>query len=239
MSHPTHLLLQDQTTSLLLDCEGPCLPRVLHWGAPLGDPGEADVAQLRAALAHHPMHNGLPDEGYQVSLLPEQWTGWSGHPGLSGSRQGRAWAPRFLLEGVEAQPEQLVVRAVDPDAGLQLELTWQLHPGGLLRTRARLANTGEDGYQLDQLLLSLPVPSRATELLDFAGRWGKERVPQRAAMGVGTHWREGRHGRTGADSAFVLHLGEPGFGFRRGQVWSVHTGWSGNHVHYAERVLTG
>ncbi|GAA1393830.1 alpha-galactosidase [Luteococcus peritonei] len=239
MTHPQFVLLQDDSTALLLDCAGPWLPRVLHWGAPLGELDQAGVEQIRQAVAHPPMHNGIPDEGYQVSLLPEQWAGWTGHPGLSGSRGGRAWAPRFTVGSVEAEQRRAVVHAVDTDAALELELTWELAAGGLLSTRAQLTNTGADGYQLDQLLLCLPVPARAGELLDFAGRWGKERVPQRRAMTVGSHWREGRHGRTGADSAFVLHLGEPGFGFRAGEVWSVHTGWSGNHVHYAERTLTG
>ena len=37
----------------------------------------------------------------------------------------------------------------------------------------------------------------------------------------------------------MLHAGEPGFGFRSGEVWGVHVGWSGNHVHLAERLATG
>ncbi len=56
---------------------------------------------------------------------------------------------------------------------------------------------------------------------------------------MGLHLREGRKGRTGADAATVLHLGTPGFGFAEGEIWSVHTGWSGNHLHYAERIFTG
>ena len=59
------------------------------------------------------------------------------------------------------------------------------------------------------------------------------------ALHVGTHSRENRRGRTGADSAYVLHAGTPGFGFESGEVRAVHTGWSGNHVHYAERTFTG
>ncbi|MEO5851093.1 MAG: alpha-galactosidase, partial [Nocardioides sp.] len=51
--------------------------------------------------------------------------------------------------------------------------------------------------------------------------------------------REGRRGRTGSDAAFLMAAGTPGFGFRHGQVWAVHTAWSGNHVVYAERVLSG
>ena len=87
--------------------------------------------------------------------------------------------------------------------------------------------------------LVLASPSQAAEVLDLAGRRGKERTPQRRAMPVGTHLREGRRGRTGADAATVLHLGDPGFDFGGGEIWAVHTGWSGNHTHYAERLATG
>lgn len=175
------------------------------------------------------------------------------------SRGGRDWAPRFRVDAVTGlagqalaagesdvllvdavhAPAGLVVRASDPVCGLALDIELVLHPSGLLQARATLTNTGVDGYQLDALALALPVPQRATELLDFAGRWGKERVPQRQPMRVGAHVREGRHGRTGADAATIVHLGEPGFGFAQGEVWGVHTAWSGNHVTWAEQVLTG
>jgi alpha-galactosidase len=32
----------------------------------------------------------------------------------------------------------------------------------------------------------------------------------------------------------VLHLGGPGFDFGKGEIWAVHTGWSRNHIHYAD-----
>ena len=68
---------------------------------------------------------------------------------------------------------------------------------------------------------------------------GQERTPQRRALVVGTHLREGRKGRTGPDAATVLHVGTPGFSFAEGEIWGLHTGWSGNHTHYAERSWTG
>ncbi|SJN41552.1 Alpha-galactosidase [Luteococcus japonicus LSP_Lj1] len=246
----TQILLQAPQTCLVLESPDGGLPGVLHWGAPLGEMDSAAVTQLSTAHSHAGIHNGLPGEGYRLAVLPEQWNGWYGHPGLSGSRHGAAWAPRFTVTSVTVDgsavtgfhsggPATTIWTASDEQTGLELELTIELTAQGLVRTRAALTNTGEDGYQLEQLLLALPVPERATEILDFAGRWGKERVPLRTPLGVGTHWREGRHGRTGADSAFVLHLGEQGFDFGSREIWSVHTAWSGNHVHYAERTLTG
>ena len=60
-----------------------------------------------------------------------------------------------------------------------------------------------------------------------------------APFPAGTHLRENRKGRTGADSAYLLHAGTAGFGFAAGRLWAVHTAWSGNHTHYAEQVHTG
>jgi alpha-galactosidase len=84
----------------------------------------------------------------------------------------------------------------------------------------------------------LPVPAQATELLDFAGRWSRERSPQRAPLRQGAWSRENRRGRTGFDAGPLI-AGTEGFGFRHGQVWAVHTAWSGNHIQYAERLPDG
>nr|WP_254788650.1 glycoside hydrolase family 36 N-terminal domain-containing protein [Arthrobacter sp. ok909] len=108
-----------------------------------------------------------------------------------------------------------------------------------MRSRAQLTNLYNEKYTLEDLVLSFPIPAEATELLDFAGNHNYERIPQRGTLRTGTHLRENRKGRTGADSAYILHAGAPGFGFGHGDVWAVHAAWSGNHQHYAERVYSG
>ena len=77
------------------------------------------------------------------------------------------------------------------------------------------------------------------ELLDFTGRWARERAPQRGPFTHGTRLRENRRGRTGHDGTGLLIAGTDGFGFGSGQVWGVHVGWSGNHSHVAERIPEG
>jgi alpha-galactosidase len=133
----------------------------------------------------------------------------------------------------------VAVEAVDEVAGLELRITVELRAGGLIRARAAVMNSGDDPYAVDDCVIAYPVPQHAREMLDFAGYWGKERVPQRLPLTVGAHLREGRKGRTGPEAATLLHLGVPGFSFADGEIWAVHTAWSGNHTHYAERVFTG
>ncbi|WP_435613114.1 alpha-galactosidase [Streptomyces sp. bgisy159] len=233
-------------TSLVLDCTGPRLPRILHWGADLGDrPGGAEdsggdglAALARVSLAQ--LVTSVPDVPVPVSVLPEQSAGWLGTPGLSGHREGTGFSPAFTVRELHAPgPRCLTVTATDDPSGLALRIDLELTSSGLVRQRAALTNQGERPYTLDALLLTLPVPAHATELLDLTGRHLRERSPQRHEFTLGTHLRENRRGRTGADAALVHAAGERGFGFRDGEVWGLHVAWSGNHRTFAERTNSG
>jgi alpha-galactosidase len=242
---------RSQGVSLLLDLTENRLPAVAHWGADLG---RIDARLAREIVAGAiPAHgNNTMDVPVRVAILPEHHAGWAGRPGLSGSRDGRDWSPKFTVETVEVTAGEPTIQdalltlahgavrisAVDSIAQLSLQLDIEFSAQGILRAAATLTNNG-DTYRLDDLALALPVPARAQEILDFAGRWARERAPQRSPLNVGTHLREGRRGRTGADAAYVLSVGEPGFGFAHGDVWGVHVAFSGNHRHYVERMSTG
>jgi alpha-galactosidase len=235
--------------TVLIDASDGRLPAIVHWGRAI--PGiDAGTAAALVAAAVPVTGTNTIDPLPRAAVLPEHHTGWTGRPGLSGSRAGVAWAADFRTESVTLDgvpvagfrsegPGVVEVEAADAEAGLALRLTLELRPTGLLRARAALTNTAAETYQVDDLVLALPVPAEADELLDFGGRHNFERVPQREPFRTGEHRRENRKGRTGADSAYVLHAGTSGFGFATGEVWGVHTAWSGNHTHYAERVFTG
>ncbi|GAB2954232.1 alpha-galactosidase [Streptomyces heilongjiangensis] len=238
------LHLQAADVSLVLDCRGPRLPRVLHWGADLGELPPGDLEAL-ALMSVPPVVSNAPDVPVLTGLVPEHSAGWAGHPGLLGHRQGRDWSVLWETTDVTSfipveGGGRVEIRARDTIARLELELFVELDPGGLLRTRAVLRNTDvQDPFTLEGLTLALPVPAEATELLDLTGRHCRERSPQRTGFTVGTRVRDGRRGRTGADATLVLVAGEEGFGFRTGQVWGLHVGWSGNHRTYAERLPSG
>lgn len=241
--------------SVVLDATAARLPAVVHWGAFLGRQTDDSVSAL-ATAATEPDTGNVVDQAVRVALLPEHHAGWEGRPGVVGHRGGADWSPRFTVTAididaaagtetrrdgrlVEAGPAAVTFHARDDVAGLTLSLVFELLDSGLARARATLGNTGHGVYEVGELNVVLPLPARAREILDFAGRWSMERVPQRRELGVGTHEREGRKGRTGPDAATVLSVGEPGFGFRRGELWGVHVAFSGNHRHYAERLATG
>jgi alpha-galactosidase len=242
---PDHGIVQLRAAgvSLVLDLTGGTLPRVLHWGA---DPGPMDGAELDAfARAQAPQPIAFSVDGaVPVAILPEQSAGWLGTPGLVGNREGAQFSTAFTVREVrrelpaeDAAGGRLTVEAADEIAGLGLRLTVELTPQGLVRQRAELTNEGATPFALDALNLTLPVPAAATELLDFAGHHLRERAPQRTPFTQGIRMRESRTGRTGFDAAFLLIAGTAGFGARSGEVWGVHTAWSGNHRTFAERTF--
>ncbi len=248
--------LRGEGVGIVLDLTAGRLPAILHWGRDLGALTVDDVAALALATTM-PQAPSTIDEPTRLAILPEHWAGWVGRPGISGSRaDGSGWSPKFVTTGLIVDGEPVAagagapalielgaavveVTARDEVADLELTLTIEFTEGGLVRSRATLTNAGGDDYRLNDLILAYPVPTVASELQDQAGRWAKERVPQRRDFTVGAHVREGRKGHTGADAATVLHAGTPGFGFAEGEVWGVHVGWSGNHTHIAERNFTG
>ncbi|GAA4529745.1 alpha-galactosidase [Brachybacterium paraconglomeratum] len=252
--HPgvTHRLhLTASGVSVVLDVTEGRAPAITHWGATLGELGEAGIDAVCEAAVDVVPQNAV-DVPVRIGIIPQQSDGWIGRPGLGGSRpDGSGWNPRLVTEGVtlggaavtaahvEAGAATVHFSLADALLGLTVDLEVELLPSGLLRMRAALTNTAETSYALAELTLTVPVPADAEELLDFAGRWAKERTPQRSAFTVGTHLRENRRGRTGADAAHVLHAGRPGLGFRHGEAWGVHTAFSGNHRHLAEQINTG
>jgi alpha-galactosidase len=246
---PFAVALSSDDVSLVLDLSGHALPAVVHWGERLAGLESRDLAAIVGTGVALNGTNDI-DVPRRLAVLPEQHRAWAGRPGLQGSRDGRNWSTRFVVDRVRLDGEPLFeshvggpgvleVDARDRNAALALHLEVELEVGGAVRLRATVTNTGADPFTVDALTLALPLPAGLDELLDFGGRWGHERVPQRRQLHTGIHSRENRRGRTGADSAHVLHAGTPGFGFDSGDVRAVHTGWSGNHVHYAERTFTG
>ncbi|APU15730.1 alpha-galactosidase [Actinoalloteichus fjordicus] len=240
--------------SLVLDIADRRLPSVLHWGADLGTVSAEMLAELCRASTPAPALNDLDEiQVIGVDVLPEHAAGWRGRPGLTGQRDGRGWSPLFERTAldVETRPAnggRVVADGLDAENGLTIRVEIELLPTGLLRQRAGVTAIASPSlpaqplgtpYAVDGLALALPVPPVATELFDLAGRWGRERAPQRAPFVVGSHTRENRRGRTGADAPLILAAGTEGFDFRSGEVWAVHVAWSGNHLTYAERLADG
>jgi alpha-galactosidase len=224
-------------TMVVVNLWSAALPAVVYWGTDLGELTETELNTIAEVLP-----TGL-DRPIRLSVLPGQSEGWLGRPGLVLHRDGRQAYPRLEeVWPVTVSPSAGgggTISAEVEDDGLRVESELVLTPRGVLRVRHSVLNRGPGVLTVQQLDCLLPVPGQAREILDFTGRWPRERSPQRSAFHNGTHLRENRRGRTGHDATGLLVAGEEGFGFRHGEVWGVHVGWSGNHVHVAERQPEG
>lgn len=246
---PDHLHLRRDGVSVLLDCAGLGQPEILHWGSDLGDLSADEVASLRVARTPA-LANAVVDRRVPHALVPERAAGYRGRPGLAGHRNGAGFAPELRLTDIATAVDgpvgssgiatwDVVFTLVDPEAGLQVRSFWALDSYGVLAAQQELTNTGDTAYDLAELGVSLPVPPQATELLDFTGRWCRERGPVRRPFQLGAWVRENRRGRTGADGAYVTIAGTEDFANRRGEVWATHLAWSGDQVTWAEAEPDG
>ncbi|PYI39380.1 alpha-galactosidase [Arthrobacter psychrolactophilus] len=233
----THLQLRAAGTGVVLRLAADELPQILHWGADLGGVSDEQLQDFADNVS--PARDNSVDVPVRISVVPENSSAWMGTPGLRGHRSGSAWTPQFRSLTHTVDGNTVRSRGVDAESELELVVDIQLHDSGLLRLRASVRNLGASDYNLEQLVVALPVSGSAVESLDQAGRWSKERTPQRRPITVGTHLRENRRGRTGADAATVLLAGEQDFGFGHGEVWGLHVGFSGNHVSYLEHTSAG
>jgi alpha-galactosidase len=223
-------------TSVVLDAASAPLPVILWWGDDLGDLDADALAAMATAALPQRVSGGL-DRPAPLTLVPQESNGWLGTPGLAGHRDGRQFSTKLATRSVRADAASATVVASDADLDVRIEL--DVTAAGLFRQRIMIENRAAAPYALTALAPTFPLPSGLGELLDTTGRHLRERSPQRHAFTIGSHLRESRRGRPGADASLLLIAGETGFGFERGLAHAVHVAWSGNHRLLAERTPTG
>lgn len=242
---PNWLTLRSDGVMVALDIGGPHLPRVVHWGADLGELSAAEIAALPGAAYTAPDQSTHVAD-VPVTLSPTRAQGWPGWPGLTGHRDGTASQPLFALVDVDVADSddghRVSYRGTDEAAALQLDGELVLTPEGVLRHRQTLTSTAASGlalYVVDDLLTMLPVSEHVVDVVDYSGRWANEAQLQRQRLNEGGWLREQRRGRTGPDSPLLLMVGSAGFKHRDGEVWGIHLGWSGDQRYLAQRLNTG
>ncbi len=227
----------------MLDARGTAVPRLIHWGSDLGAVEPESLAQL--VDAGRAIAPSSPDTPLSPSLLASSAEGFSGYPVLIARRTGfpAARLPLRIHRTVLTHDDTAisVELVADDDHGPLLTITWRavLSPEGVLTIGLDARAEAPDGVDLHRLAAAVPVPARATELLDFTGLWAGERRPQRGTVRDGLHLREQRRGRPGHDAPYLTVAGTPGFGFRSGEVWALHHAFSGNSATGVEALPTG
>ncbi|HEY0259763.1 MAG TPA: alpha-galactosidase [Lacisediminihabitans sp.] len=211
--------------AVVVRCAPGTLPEVLHWGASGAFGSLSDIA---FATSRGVGPSGL-DETWPLTVLPAEADGWAGRPGMQGDVDGTILVADWQETSLEASATQLSFEA--ESRGLALGYHLRIDVAGLVTVRLTLANLSGCPVRLGALEATMPVGDRAREVLDFTGRWTRERTPQRAPLTMGSVVRESRRGRTGHDSPYLQVVGSPGFTDSSGELWAVHLAWSGDSVY--------
>lgn len=236
-SAPDAVHLRRAGTSVVVDLAGG-EPVIAHWGEDLGDASHETIVSLATASRLQRVSGGL-DETARLGVVATAAAGWLGTPMLEGHRDGEGVSALLTLTGIQATSDALQLHFVDPETEISARHELRVTASGLVRARTTVRNDGAGVYTVQALHTALPLPWDSTELLDTTGRHLRERSAQRHELTFGTHVRESRRGRPGADATLLLAAGVPGFGFERGRVHGIHLAWSGNSRVFAERTSTG
>jgi len=229
------IVLNSENSSLLFTINNGQLS-IAHWGSPLY-PGE-DIASLVTATTPPISHSNF-NEVMGRDVMRQHSRGFLGHPTISGHRSGKNWSPHFLLASHSQQGETLTANFVDTDSKLSLTQRYELNSYGILTISSTLCNDGTEDYNLDEFLYWLPLADRATQTMDFTGRWSHERHPQRHEIHFGLTTREVREGRSSHDYTIAQLAMTGNANFATGEIWSLSVKFSGNSIHHIERTSDG
>ncbi len=230
----SHLVIELDETQLVLDIRFG-VPAVVHHGPHLSD---EDVTDL-GGLGSRGLARATLDVEAPASLCPEHGSGWHGRPGLKGHRaDGSGWAPRCVLQDVSFQPCLARVVAIDAESGLEITTEIQAFANSA-RIRLLVRNTATTDYHLDEVVMTVPVPERAAEVLHLTGYWSHEFQLERLAWPKGAFSYDNRRGRTSHDRVPAVFVGQTGFGENSGDVWGFALGWSGSAISHFERLTDG
>ncbi len=211
-------------------------PVILHWGINIGSI-EANSDLLKVVREGVP-HADL-DDPQNPGIWRENARGFLGRPAVQGHRLGQDWSQLFAIDKVQQEGNTLTVASSDQQAGLAVEVIFELTPSGVLLISQNFNNLNTEDYSVNELTTWMPIPDYATETVDYTGRWVKERQPQRREIQVGTWSREIREGRSGHDYTIVQMAMTQDADYQQGEVWSLGLLWSGNTRHVVERQPTG
>jgi alpha-galactosidase len=224
--------LSNKQLSLVLNATDGKLS-IEHFGLPL--PIEDDLIMAgTGSLAH-----AFFDDQRSVSFYREESTGFQGKPAVLGHRRGRSWSHSFEIKEVVESNTWIEVVSEDLESELAIRTRFALTESGLLLIDNELSNTGSEDFYLEHLASWIPIPQRAVEVMDFTGRWSKERQPQRFDIQTGSFIRQSREGRSGHDYTILQLALTKGADFSSGEFWSMGLAWSGNIEHNIERLPDG
>jgi alpha-galactosidase len=208
--------------------------QVVHWGAKISSDERWEPNWLGDIKAQNDSDITGP-----FGIWRENSRGHTGRPSLIAHRAGLGFSPKFAVVEFSQTGDVISVLGEDEAAQLEIRTVFTSVGNGLFRVGQTLKNLGGDGLVVNDLDCWLPLPPRAVESMDFAGKWGKERQPQRRDIQFGLWLREGREGRPGFDHSVAQLAMTRNSNFQTGEVWALGIEFSGNPRYGIEKNPTG
>ena len=204
---------------------------IRYWGKSV----EGDLSNMTFLRS---IPNSDFDAMQNPGIMREHSRGWLGYPTIAGHRAGKSWSTKFVVSEFKSDKSSLAALLRDEFAQLEIKLSIKLEQNGVAQINYELTNLGES-YTLNELSYWLPLSDNAQESLDFAGRWSKERTPQRKKIEIGRWVRESHEGRSGHNFTIGEIALSKETNFASGEAWSVALAWSGDTRYYVEMNYEG
>ncbi|MFM8844126.1 MAG: alpha-galactosidase [Actinomycetota bacterium] len=204
---------------------------IRYWGCEVS--GDLKNIPFQRSVA-----NSDYDQVQHPGIMREHSRGWLGYPSILGHRHGTAWSTQFSVTSLSSENNSFTAILEDESAALSLCLNGSLDDRGILKASYELTNNGEP-YVLNELFYWLPLSDRATQTLDFAGRWSNERNPQRKEIAIGRWVRDSHEGRSGHNYTIGEIALNEFTNFGSGEAWAVSLAWSGDSQYCVEKNYEG
>jgi alpha-galactosidase len=204
---------------------------IAHWGAAVGK-----LTTSISATRERSISNSAFDSRQFSGVMREQSRGWLGNPAISGHRNGKFWSTKIEVSNIVASSDHVEVVLLDSQVQLEINLRFNLDEYGVLTQVNSVKNIGSDSYTLNNFAYWLPLPDRASQTLDFAGRWSNERNPQRRDIATGLWVRDSHEGRSGHNFTIAEIALTENTNFASGEAWAISLAWSGNSQFMVERI---
>lgn len=202
---------------------------------PMGE----DLASLCGVLQRG-RHASQPDCPAPRALLPYAGEGHLSAPAITIQHDGHPLTPRMKLIKITQRDAGLCLEHRDDALGLWCQIELAILHGGLVEFRTQLRNDRDQPLGLISLAsLTLPLPSWASHMVRYAGRWSAEMQHQRLALHQGTIAGASYGGRPGFGGGAWVRIEGDDAGELRGDALAAHLAWSGDHILTVERNADG
>ncbi len=229
--------LDGTDTTFVIAWDGDAVPGIAYWGAML--PADEHLPSVVAA-GQFGRHESQPDAAALASVLPQSSRGYLGTPALSLRHGDRAIATDFRTRSVERVAGGLDIHLDDTANALGLIMRWRLGTGGVLQVSSCLTNAGPRPVAVDWLAsLALQMPTWASAVTRFSGRWAGEMHANVTAIDAGGFAQDSRGGRPGFGGGNWLVAGEDSAGAGKGRLIAAHLAWSGDYCVRLDRDADG